>query len=287
MKNADFVALLTANAAKTKNVRCYSKVWPSGARRVPTHILYKIGSLVSFIQAKINEGIFCDPSKDGLLIYNFQPAMVSSVCQFCTIDALLVPVATINTTWELKGTPVHLAVNLSTFEVVNNTQSMVDLGLITAEEVFAEGLESPVSYGRYTDYEPTTSFVAFVGDTIINSDVIFTGAHNNSDFIQNALFFDSHVETQEYLQSVNANFKLIGEITGPKSQASKMVKEGLSNYLLKVISPTLDNIRGTSNKEVRKLETRIEDEITMLLTAHKEDALIPGDEVKISSPHAK
>lgn len=282
MKNADFVALLTANAAKTNNIRCYSKVWPSGARRVPRYILYKIGAIVSLIQHNIDKGIFCAPEKEGIIIYNFQPAMTHEDCQFCTIDCIKVPIEKLNYTKELIGTPLNIAVNLTTYEVVNNTQSMLDLGLIEADEIAAEGLEPPRIYGKYTDYEPTTAFVALYTSSNMSPEQLFSGELNEFDVVQKAPFFDSHLEAKEFLSEVTCKNKLIGEVAGSTKDSRKIKINGLSNYLLKILSTDLQVVTETFNTEVRAKESTIQDEIEMLEIAHKEEEVIPGDTIRIS-----
>eukprot|EP01111_Echinosteliopsis_oligospora_P008971 TRINITY_DN2541_c0_g1_i1.p1 TRINITY_DN2541_c0_g1~~TRINITY_DN2541_c0_g1_i1.p1 ORF type:complete len:113 (-),score=20.32 TRINITY_DN2541_c0_g1_i1:318-656(-) len=60
MKNAEFVALLMANAHKTSHVGIYCGSWISGARRTPFSILKNAGRIVTCIQKLIDEGKLCD-----------------------------------------------------------------------------------------------------------------------------------------------------------------------------------------------------------------------------------
>lgn len=53
---------------------------------------------------------------------------------------LIVPLQNLEKTWELVGSPFHIAVNIVTGEVVNNTKSMLEMGLIEEEEMEAEGI---------------------------------------------------------------------------------------------------------------------------------------------------
>lgn len=55
MKNSELIALLVANANKTKHIRAYSGKWHTGASRIPDKVLTKIGYILDLLQNNINE----------------------------------------------------------------------------------------------------------------------------------------------------------------------------------------------------------------------------------------
>lgn len=283
MKNADFVALLTANCNKTTNLRVYSRVWPSGARRVPTHILNRIGCLVSLLQKKINEKILCDPDTEGIIIYNFQPILVTEECKFCSIDMLIVPIKALDRTGELNGVPKHLVVDLTTSEVVNNTKSMLDLGLIDEEDIQAEAMEPPIVYGKCNDYEPTTCFMALATSSPLTSDKVFAGFFDTSDLVKEAPCFDTHLEAQEYLRNNSLPNQLIVELSIPKCKKEETIERaGFSHVAVKTFSSELANIHGSSRPTVIMQEHKPEDEERLMLVARSEAEVSNDETVRIS-----
>lgn len=280
MKNAEFVGLLTANCNKTSSVRCYSKVWPSGARRLPTYILYQIGRIVSFIQINIEKSVFCNPATEGILIYNVQPTMASETCKFLTIDALIVPRKKLDITWELVGTPFHLAVNLITLEIVNNTKSMLELELIEESEIESEGMEPAIVYGKLSDYEPNTVFLALASQDPVCPEDVFSGKFDDSPLVQRAPWFDSHVEARDYLRNTGLEHQLICELRGSKKDAPGLTK-CISNFTTKTMASDLGDARGTSNPQ-GATEERIEDEIRLLLLSKMEEEKRESEVVTIA-----
>src|SRR4051812_6803228 len=102
MKAAEFVALLTANAHKTKNLRVYVGRWCTGVNRIPDDIVNQVGKVIRLLQVKtrnrvlivktkIDEGHIIDGSKEGLLIYNFQPIVFHENQFYCSMDMLIRP----------------------------------------------------------------------------------------------------------------------------------------------------------------------------------------------------
>eukprot|EP01111_Echinosteliopsis_oligospora_P008744 TRINITY_DN2473_c0_g1_i2.p1 TRINITY_DN2473_c0_g1~~TRINITY_DN2473_c0_g1_i2.p1 ORF type:complete len:225 (-),score=22.13 TRINITY_DN2473_c0_g1_i2:74-748(-) len=199
MKNAEFVALLIANSHKAKNIRVYSEAWVSGARRTPFSILSQIGRVVRLIQCRIDEGLFCDGEKEGLLIYNFQPLMFIEGHAHCSFDIIIRPMARLDETKELIGKPLQIAIDGVTHKVMNNTQAMIDLQLTTPEEAESEGLEPPTVYGIYKDYLALTCFLAFSSDSYFSANDLFHGRMNNSSSLSMKRSFDTFIEARTFL----------------------------------------------------------------------------------------
>jgi len=287
MKNADFVALLTANANKTQNIRVYSRVWPSGARRIPTPILNRVGCIVSLVQNKVNEKVLCDPDTEGIIIYNFQPVMLTKECRYISIDMLRVPHQALEHTSELNGVPTHLVVDVTTSEVVNNTKSMLDLGLISEDDVISEAMEPPVIYGKYTDYQPMASFMAIATAAPLVPEHIFNGTLDTAEVTKEAPLFDTHLEAQNFLLSSTDKDKcpnqLIAEISSPKEHKEKVLREGLSSYAVKTFTADLMDVHGTSRPNTRVQEHNQEDEVHMLMLANDESEVRAEETIPLSA----
>lgn len=204
MKNAEFVALLSANTNKTKNLRTYSGCWISGAARAPDRITTKIGCVVALLQAKISE--ICNPVSQGLLVYNFQPIMFHNSVLYCTMDALIRPLAEIDDTAVKIGIPVQIIINCTTCEVCNATKGMLDMGLVTPEEV--PDADPAKTFGNFAEYPAVCGFAAFSCLQSLDYQPMFLGTLDRKHFVRTCTAHTSFVEARQALAAEGSPFQV-------------------------------------------------------------------------------
>jgi len=263
MKSTEFIALLIANSNKTRNLRTYAGKWYSGAPRVPDSISTQIGHIVALIQAKINEGLICDRQQEGLLIYNFQPIIFSQKQLYCGLDMLIRPLKDIDNTHLKTGTPLQIIINGNTSEVMNMTKGLLEVGLITMDEVTEESMEQSLSYGKYIDYPAICSFLAICSQNPLDIQSIFEGKLDRTTPIQTCTGYDSFVEAQQVLLEKANPYCYVAELIYSKEQLSKFLDEGIGKHLLKIINLQQPSITVTPNPQVAKEEARIEDQVRL------------------------
>lgn len=160
MKNTEFIALLVAHANKTTHIRAYSGKWHISANRIPDEITTKIGYILTLIQNKITQRQLIKPEQ-GLLIYNFESLFFENAStHFYSLNMLIKPLSELNDTTKDMGKPLQLVINEKTAEILNTTKYLLDAGYLTPDEVAAEELEPPISYGNYGKYSPLCKFIA-------------------------------------------------------------------------------------------------------------------------------
>jgi len=280
MKNAEFVALLIANTNKTKNLRTYSRKWISGARRLNDCVLCSIGHVIALIQAQINEGKIINGLEECLLVYNFQSLPWETDCNevtalYLTMDMVIRPISLINDTQTLDGRPIQLVVEAVSGEVMNNTKAMLQLGLISEQEL--EG-EVPESYGCFKNYTAICGFVAIAADSSsIQPSHIFSGSLDSSPLIQHCVAFDSMTEGRKYLESIGIPNGWIAELILPKENLPTIIAAGISHYVLKLINH--DSTLVTPHKECIMVEPNIEEEILALSLARIEPSIDHDEKV--------
>lgn len=233
----------------------------SGARKVPFSTLKKIGCVVSLIQTKIDEGLFCDKDTEGLLIYNFQPIMAHKGMMYCSLDMLVKPIEEMDATHILQGKPQQVAINAATNEVINNTQSMLDLGLITEDDIVREELEPPIIYGNYSTHHALCSFMAIASQDPVLPGHLFSGKYDTSALVLKSPVFDCIVEARDHLISSDDPVKWIVELTQPKEELPVMLSNGVSHFAIKCFSTDCSNIHVTTKSYVSEKEANIEDQI--------------------------
>lgn len=104
-------------------------------------MLCRVGHIITLIQANINKGKIINRATESLLLYNFQPLPCEQQKEgevgtlYLTIDMMIKPIAQINDTHKLDGRPIQLVVEAVSGEVMNNSQAMLQLGLLRPEEL--------------------------------------------------------------------------------------------------------------------------------------------------------
>lgn len=262
MKNAEFVALLTANTNKTKNLRTYTGKWTTGAARVPDKITTQIGHIVALLQNKIGE--ICNPTTEGLLVYNFQPILFHEDILYCSMDMLIRPLQDLDNTKSKIGMPVQVTISGTTHEVSNTTKGLLDIGLITPEE--AGEMDPPKIFGKFTDFQAICGFIAISCQNPLESDPLFYGELNNKDFVKSCTGHDSFVQAKQALADAVTPFQYIGELIYPKERLPELLNRGIGKYIIKVMNPKgqeifLSPVVDTLNKEINAVdEIRLYDE---------------------------
>jgi len=260
MKNAEFISLLIANTNKTKNLRTFAGKWVTGAARVPNEITTQIGRVVALLQAKINEGLICKKDSEGLLVYNFQPILFNKSKTYCSMEMLIRPVEELDLTHLKTGTPFHIIIEGTTTEVCNATKGLLDVGIISAEEIVLEGMEPPRVYGKYRDFLAICGFVALGTKSPLDPQELFAGQMDQSEEVQNALAFDSCVEARAHLDHVKAKYCYVVESIDPKEKFPEVKQMGLSKVAIKIIDLCQEKMLVTPNP-IAQVEKSIGDEV--------------------------
>jgi len=276
IKNAEFIALLTANTNKTEYMRTFSKHWPTGAKRVPEEVLFKIGCVVNLIIANLKEGKIwgkCMTKTDCLMVYNFQPLQACNGELYCSIEMLEKPFSERNNTTSLVGHPLQLIINTTTTEVMNNAKGMLLMDMVDEQDLIDDvDLEQPLSFGFYKDYLTVASFLAIGSNENLGEEDIFSGKIDKSELIKNAKAYDCFVEAREALNAVGYKVHLIAELNLPKEGLESAKRLGISKYIIKVIDsldPKHTTVTETTNKEVKQ-EANVSEEVERLEMSFKE-----------------
>eukprot|EP01113_Clastostelium_recurvatum_P009511 TRINITY_DN14586_c0_g1_i1.p1 TRINITY_DN14586_c0_g1~~TRINITY_DN14586_c0_g1_i1.p1 ORF type:complete len:239 (+),score=7.51 TRINITY_DN14586_c0_g1_i1:49-765(+) len=231
MKNSDLITLLIANTNKSNHMRTYSKHWPSGARRIPDETLYRIGCIISLLDCRLHEGLIAPGCKNGteaLLLYNIQPMIIQQGHQLCSLDFLVKPRSKMNDTDTLEGQPLQLVFDIGTTEVMNNTQGMILLGLVTQQDLREdEDMPPPQSYGFFSQFTAITSFMAIAGDKQLDCSAVFNGGHDIDYCIIHAPAYDCFLEANEYNKNSRKPCQLVAELKGPKEELRNMKLRGV------------------------------------------------------------
>eukprot|EP01113_Clastostelium_recurvatum_P003107 TRINITY_DN11346_c0_g1_i2.p1 TRINITY_DN11346_c0_g1~~TRINITY_DN11346_c0_g1_i2.p1 ORF type:complete len:289 (-),score=20.09 TRINITY_DN11346_c0_g1_i2:132-998(-) len=273
MKNSDFITLLIANTNKSHHIRTYSKHWPSGARRIPDGTLYRIGGIISLLDHRLSEGMIAPGCKNGteaLLLYNIQPMIIHQGHQLCSLDFLVKPRSKINDTDTLEGQPLQLIFDIATTEVMNNTQGLMLLGLVTQQDLREdEDMPSPQSYGFFSQFTAITSFMAIASDKDLDLTAIFNGRHDLEYCIIHGPAYDCFLEASEFNKNSHKPFQLVAELKGPKEELRNMKLKGLSTSIAKIIDFNQSCVMVTDNPVVHP-EDKVEDEVARLKEALSE-----------------
>jgi hypothetical protein len=267
MKNTEFVALAVANSVKSQRIRCYIGRWYTGASRLPCDFTVRIGSILSLIHAQIDQGKIC--SRDEmLLLYNFQPLHIDCQHHLISIDLLVKPLTEIYETNKLVGRPVSLALNCKTGEVMNASQSLLLLGLISMDEILEENMEEPIVYGNYHDFNEYVCYIP----TLCEGNVDFISLccdsiddHSYSLFLNWPVFY-SFFEVKLYLVKMNIELNMVAEVLCPKDEFHRYSPEEIRQRFIKLIDfrkssvEILRDPRGTEDEEVQELEQMMGEE---------------------------
>eukprot|EP00762_Andalucia_godoyi_P008840 ANDGO_01168.mRNA.1 hypothetical protein len=132
------------NANKTQHVRVYSGKRHSGASRIPEAFDRQIGKLVSLIEAAIEESSIFDRDTEYVLVYNVQPAAEN--CGI-SINTLIRQKSWIEETTDLRSTPAHLFVDVSSGMVRNSTSVLIAAGVMDPGDQAADGKPAAAEYG--------------------------------------------------------------------------------------------------------------------------------------------
>jgi hypothetical protein len=263
MKNAEFVALLTSNTNKTNNVRTYSGKWVIGASKLPDNVTNHIGHLVSFLQAKIDEGLICNRDTEGLLIYNFQPIIFHDKELYCNLEALIVSRHQLEMTDLKEGVPIQFFLNTVTGEVSNPTKGMMDLGLVTEDEILQEG-HQPIVYGTFMDHPALCGFIALSCIEPLDLTGLFDGHLDKTPLMLLCRAYDSVNEAEAANEKEGNLFRYVGELIYPKEELAKHQEIGIGHQILKVIEVSGKAVHVTPNPTVKKKEAHKKDEIDKL-----------------------
>ncbi|MCE3238440.1 MAG: domain S-box protein [Gammaproteobacteria bacterium] len=265
MKSAEFLALIAANANKTKNLRSYFGPWPSSINRVPDEIAGKVGRIVAFVQAKINEGHFCNKETEYLLIYNFQPLHLSKKdVIYYSLDLLRKPTSRIKRVKEKIGEPMQLVIQGETGDVMNNSQFMVSVELATIEEIARDKLEPPTIYGNYTAYAAPCCFVTLLSDELLSAELLFDGGYDKSSMVQEGKAFENLMDARRMLAESQAVGRYIAEITDTEDEIPRLKKQGLCLETVKLMDYGANTVIVNTHPRVLFMETPIEDELSRL-----------------------
>jgi len=277
MKNAEFVALVMANANKTRNIRTYAKKWFSGARRLQVCVLNKIGHVIALIQAQIYKGKMINGLEEYLLVYNFQPLSCDTENTFfLTLDMMIRPIARIDDTQTLEGKPIQFVVEAVSGEVMNNAKAMQLLGVLDLENL--EGESPPESYGNFNDYNATSGFAALEAEAAsIQLSLLFEGNMDNSPVVQQCVAFDCVEECREYLASKGISDGWAVELSLPKEDLPIILANGFCHYAVKFISYECATV--SPRPECFNSEAKVEDQLHLLTLARQEAPTIPEEEV--------
>jgi len=264
MKNAEFVVLLSANTNKTKNLRTFAGNWKTGAARLPNEITTRIGCIIALLQKRIDEGYLCNSATEGVLVYNFQPVLFRKDKLFCSLDMLIKPLLELDCTHLKSGVPVSVIIEANTTEVCNCSKGMLDVGLITPEEIINEKLDQPIVYGLYSDFEALSGYVALISSTPLPIHKLFVGELDDQEAVQQARGFYSAVEAAEYING-KGEYACVAELTCSKEKLPELKQKKLvGKSLVKLYDCNSKEISITSNPSVQSEEARIEDQIGQL-----------------------
>lgn len=149
MRAEEFRKLLVKHTETTANVCAYKNWDHSKVDKVNDAITAQIGQIVAFLQAKVEEGLFCKKD-ECLMVYNFQPVCVRDDLYLCSLDMMIKP---LNGTDALKnkGLPLTLVINGGTGEIGN---AAYGLAMITGKKVQDENeveAQKPLVYGKYNN----------------------------------------------------------------------------------------------------------------------------------------
>jgi len=261
MKLAEFVALLCANANKTKNLRTYSGKWCSGAARVPDNISTQIGHVVALLQAKIDQ--ICNAEKEGLLLYNFQPILYNHTGFYCSLDMLVRPLGDIDNTSLKHGIPVQVVINGHTKQVCNSTQGLLNSGVISPSELEDENMENPIVYGIYSDYQAISGFIAISCPEPLACDSLFIGKLDRHHLIWNCVAYDSFTEAKQALVSDEFPYQYIGELVHPKEMLQKILQVGIGHHIIKVMDLKKNSIVFNTDTQTLVKESNPETEVSL------------------------
>jgi CheY-like chemotaxis protein len=266
MKSAEFLAIIAANANKTKNLRSYFGAWPSSINRIPDEMAGKFGRIVAFVQAKIDEGHFCNKETEYLLIYNFQPLHLSQHnIIYYSLDLLRKPTSRIKRVKEKIGEPMQLVIHGETGDVMNNSQFMVDVGLATVEEIERDKLESPTLYGNYKTYPAPCCFVALLSDEPLIAEWLFNGTYDESRTVQEGKVFENLLDARRMLAKNPAVVgRYIAEITDTEEEVFHLKQQGLGLEAVKMMDYGANTVVVNANPRVFCMEEPIEDELSRL-----------------------
>jgi CheY-like chemotaxis protein len=265
MKSPEFLAIIAANANKTKNLRSYFGAWPSSINRVPDEMAGKVGRLIAFIQAKINEGHFCNKETEYLLIYNFQPLHLSkNKIIYYSLDLLRKPTSRIKRVKEKIGEPMQLIIQGETGEIMNNSQFMLEVELATVEEMARDKLEPPIIYGNYTKYPAPCCFVALQSDEPLSAELLFKGFYDESSIVQEGQAFENLLDARRLLAESQAVGRYIAEITDTEEEMPRLRKQGLCLEAVKLMDYMANTVIVNTDPRVLLMEEPIEDELSRL-----------------------
>ncbi len=268
MKSTEFLALIAANANKTKNLRSYFGSWPSSINRVPDNIAGKVGRVVAFVQAKINEGHFCNKETEYLLIYNFQPLHLSqNNIIYYSLDLLRKPTSRIKRVKEKIGEPIQLVIQGETGDVMNNSQFMVEVELATVEEIARDKLEPPTIYGNYRVCPAPCCFVTLLSDEPLSAEGLFNGVYDESDTVQEGKAFENLLDARRLLAESQALGRYIAEITDTEDEIPRLKKQGLCLETVKLMDYGANTVIVNTHPRVLCMEEPIEDELSRLQDA--------------------
>lgn len=273
MKNAEFVAHLTANTNKTNNLRTYGKTWYSGAKRIDDSILSQLGRVIALIQDSIEKGMIIDKTTQCLLVYNLQPLMMPTLESglqkiYLSFDALVKPISELNETHILKGTPFQLVIETSTGEVMNTPQAMLELDMLSREDLDED--DKPISFGFYKDYEPVCGFVALASEVEISCTDMFMGFYDNADFVMSSIAYDCVTDAFTQMKKDGNSCCWVGELVSAKKKLPEYKEKGLGKHLLKLINPEKAIVELTTNPAASGAEDCVNDEVKFWIAALSE-----------------
>jgi hypothetical protein len=260
MKNSEFITLAIANAVKTSRIRCYDGRWYTGASRLPCDITSRIGSIISLLHAQIDQGKV-GAQDEMLLLYNFQALHVDDMHLLISIDLLIKPLTEIKEVDKLVGKPISLTLNCKTGEVINASQSLLILGLITMEEIYEENMEEPIVYGNYHDFNEYVCYIPTTREEIIDIlslNCISDDNYSYSSFLDWPVFYN-FVEAKLYLLQLDIQMGLVAEIECSKDEFHCFGLEDFRQRIVKLIDFSNSSVEilqdriGTENEEVKEL----------------------------------
>jgi len=274
MKNAEVISLIIANAHKTKNLRAFAGKWYTGAARIPNETAIHVGKIIALLQAKIGCGEILNKDAEYLLIYNFQPVLFVNRQLYCSMECLIRPITDIDKIEEKTGQPIQFFINSETKEVYNVTKGLLDMKLITMEEIQMENQEPPIIHGRYDEYEAISGCLAIPSTFELDPKELFLGHYDTTEEIRNAVPFDTWTEALHMLPKSEKPYQYIAEFQHSKEELSNMLKNGdsLGPKIIKVflVHDRVAEPEVISNPLTYGEEARIEDEIWRVTDAFKE-----------------
>jgi len=194
---------------------------------------------------------------------------------------LIKPLQELDCTHLKQGTPISVMIEGKTAEVCNCSKGMLEVGIITPEEIASERLEQPITYGQYTDFEALGGYVAMISHTPLPVLQLFLGELEDTEAVQNSVGFLSEVEAAEYVNG-KGKHSCIGELTCSKEKLPELKQKKLvGKSFVKVFEYYTKEISITPNPSVHNEEARIEDQIEQMqhaLTEPVTQVLTPDED---------